>query len=207
VLQTQSDKGSAIRSFARDLSLFSGTLADNDAALRSLIANGSASANELRTFLEKNQVDLGSLIANLVTTGNVIVQHLPGIRQVLVLYPYLVSGAYSVVAKNTEGYNARFGLILTQTPMICSQGYDVKERRTPLDLEDKAMDPDAKCTEPAKKTNARGAQNAPRTSPVATYDLGTGTTDWNDRSAQPGFSASSAPLSGEDAWTALLVQP
>ena len=71
VLQTQADKGSAIRSFARDLALFSGTLADNDKDLRSLIDNGSATANELRTFLEQNRVDLGELINNLVTTSEV----------------------------------------------------------------------------------------------------------------------------------------
>src|SRR4051794_11364184 len=51
VLRTQSDKGSAIRSFARDLALFSGVIADNDQSLRALIDNGSATANELRTFL------------------------------------------------------------------------------------------------------------------------------------------------------------
>ena len=85
---------------ARDLALFSGVVADNDAALRALIDNGSATANELRTFLEQNQVDLGSLINNLVTTGETIVKYLPGIRQILVLYPYMVAGGYSVVAKN-----------------------------------------------------------------------------------------------------------
>ena len=59
MLQTQVDKGSAIRSFTRDLALFSGTLAANDKNLRALIDNGSATANELRTFLEQNQVNLG----------------------------------------------------------------------------------------------------------------------------------------------------
>jgi ABC-type transporter Mla subunit MlaD len=57
-------------------------------ALRALIDNGSATATELRTFLEQNKVDLGGLINNLVTTGEVVVKHLPGIRQILVLYPY-----------------------------------------------------------------------------------------------------------------------
>ena len=80
VLQTQVDKGSAIRSFARDLSLFSGTVADNDKYLRSLIDNGSATANELRTFLQQNRVNLGQLINNLVTTNEVTVKYLQGIR-------------------------------------------------------------------------------------------------------------------------------
>ncbi len=103
VLQTQVDKGSAIRSFARDLSLFSGTVADNDKYLRSLIDNGSATANELRTFLQQNRVNLGQLINNLVTTNEVVVKYLPGIRQVLVIYPYIVAGGFTVAKKNRPG--------------------------------------------------------------------------------------------------------
>ena len=80
VLSTQLDKASAIRSFARDLALFSDTLAASDADLRRVIANGSATATQLRTFLEENEVDLGKLINNLVTTGEVQVRHLDGHR-------------------------------------------------------------------------------------------------------------------------------
>ncbi|RNL60703.1 MCE family protein [Nocardioides marmoriginsengisoli] len=211
VLKTQVDKGSAIRSFARDLSLFSTVLADNDESLRRLIDNGSATAIELRTFLEQNQVDLGSLINNLVTTGDIIVKHLPGIRQVLVLYPYIVAGGFTVVAKNAEGYNARFGFILNQFPAVCHQGYDPKERRSPTDGSNKPMDEDAGCTEPARKTNARGAQNAPRTgtsygTPMATYDLDTRTTTWSDQAPAQRSAGATVPLSREDALQYLLFR-
>ena len=50
VLGTQIDKSSAIKSFARDLSLFSDTLAASDPDLRRVIENGSATANQLRTL-------------------------------------------------------------------------------------------------------------------------------------------------------------
>lgn len=215
VLRTQADKGSAIRSFARNLQLFSGVVADNDEALRALIENGSAAANELRTFLEENQVDLGSLINNLVTTGEIIVKYLPGIRQILVLYPYMVAGGYTVTAKNPDGYNARFGFILTQNPMVCTQGYDPDERRTPLQTGDKAMDEDAHCSEPPSKSAARGAQNAPRVAPgedgppsVATYDLSTGTTTWTDQEGPRAVAGGgSEELYGKNAWQTLLLQP
>ena len=215
VLRTQSDKGSAINSFAQNLALFSGVVADNDQALRALIDNGSATANELRTFLEQNQVDLGSLINNLVTTGQVVVKHLDGVRQILVLYPHEVSAGYTVSAKSPEGYNARFGLILNQTPGICDKGYDTKEFRSPLDRADKPMNVNAHCAEPASKTNARGAQNAPRvgtsyrSAPVATYDLGTGKTTWNDQTSAPGvvYDGGAARTFGEDSWASLLLQP
>jgi phospholipid/cholesterol/gamma-HCH transport system substrate-binding protein len=131
VLQTQVDKGSAIRSFAKNLSLFSGTVAANDNYLRSLIDNGSATANELRTFLEQNKVNLGSLINNLVTTNEVVVKHLKGIRQILVIYPYVVAGGFTVAGKDADGhYDARFGLILQQDSPVCEKGYEGSDRRS-----------------------------------------------------------------------------
>ena len=218
VLRTQAAKGSAIRAFSQNLALFSGVLADNDAALRSVIDNGSATALELRTFLQRNQVDLGSLINNLVTTSEVVVKHLPGIRQILVLYPYMVAGGYTVAAKNSDGYNARFGLVLTQTPATCSKGYHVNERRTPTATTDKPMDMGASCTDPSKDVVPRGAQWAPRTapsygsdgsSPLATYDLTSGETDWNDQASRTNvvYDGGAAQLYGENAWQSLLLQP
>jgi phospholipid/cholesterol/gamma-HCH transport system substrate-binding protein len=107
VLQTQVDKGSDIRAFTRDLALFTGTVAANDKNLRALIENGSATANELRTFLEQNKVNLGQLINNLVTTGEITVKHLKGIRQLLIIYPYIVAGGFTVAKKNkNQKYDA-----------------------------------------------------------------------------------------------------
>ena len=99
VLKGQVASSSAIRSFARDLRLFSGTLAGHDRDLRRVIDNGSVTATQLRTFLEDNRVDLADLINNLVTTGDIVVQHLPGIRQILVVYPYVVEGGFTVVSQ------------------------------------------------------------------------------------------------------------
>jgi phospholipid/cholesterol/gamma-HCH transport system substrate-binding protein len=215
VLRTQSDKGSAIRSFAQNLALFSGVLADNDKSLRALIDNGSATANELRTFLEQNQVDLGGLINNLVTTGEVVVKHLDGIRQILVLFPYEVANGYTVTAKSGNVYNARFGFILNPSPAVCEKGYDPKEWRSPTDGSNKAMDEDAHCAEPASKTNARGAQNAPRTgaayragtgTEVASYDLDSRHMTW-DASAPVAYDGGAAALYGQDSWKSLLWGP
>ncbi|HET6154507.1 MAG TPA: MlaD family protein [Marmoricola sp.] len=214
VLRTQAAKGDAIKSFAKNLALFSGTLAANDKSLRALIDNGSATANELRTFLEENKVDLGQLINNLVTTGQVIDRHLPGLRQVLVIYPYLVAGAFSVVAKNQDGYDARFGLVLTQTPAVCTQGYHKDQERSPTDGSNKPMDTTAGCTEPASKGNARGSQNAPRVgttegSPVATYDLDNSKLTWSDQTTPSDvvYTGGAQALYGNDSWKSLLLQP
>ena len=99
VLKTQLDSASSIRSFTNDLALFSTTVAGADPDLRNVIDSGSVAVNELRTFIEENKVDLSSLINNLVTTGEVVVKHLDGIEQLLVLYPYVVEGGFTVVSK------------------------------------------------------------------------------------------------------------
>jgi phospholipid/cholesterol/gamma-HCH transport system substrate-binding protein len=215
VLQTQVDKGSAIRSFARDLSLFSGTVADNDRYLRSLIDNGSATANQLRTFLEDNRVDLGGLINNLVTTNEVTVKYLKGIRQILVLYPYVVAGGYTVTAKNSDpGYEARFGMILQPEPHVCEKGYEATDRREPQDTKDLPMRTNVGCADGTK--NLRGAEKAPpgdagaaNRPPVATYDVSTGKMTWSDQdpNANIAYDGGAAQLYGADSWESMLLQP
>lgn len=217
VLQTQLDSASNIKSFARDLALFSDTMVGSDADLRRVIDNGSATANELRRFLEDNKVNLGQLINNLVTTGEVTVKHLDGIEQVLVIYPYVVEGGYTVVAKDpkTGLYDAHFGLILQQNPHVCTKGYDPKEVRSPQDRGNKPMDMDAHCAEPQSQSNARGSQNAPRAGTayrapvVAAYDPGTGAVHYTDVSPSDdiSYTGGAASVFGEESWKWLLLQP
>jgi len=217
VLKTQLDSASNIQSFARDLALFSDTLVAADPDLRRVINSGSATANQLRRFLEENKVNLGQLINNLVTTGEVTVKHLDGVEQVLVLYPYVVEGGYTVVAKDPKSglYDAHFGLILQTEPHVCTEGYDPGQVRSPSDRGNKPMDMDARCTEPQAQSNARGSQHAPRAgaayrSPVvAAYDHQTGTVQYTDASPDDAISytGGAASVFGEESWKWLLLQP
>ena len=217
VLRTQVDKESAIRSFSRDLALFSGTLAGNDDALRKLIDNGGATANQLRIFLEDNKVELGSLIRNLVTTGEITVKHLDGIRQVLVLYPYVVEGGFSTVGKGPDGkYDAEFGLVLQNDPPACKKGYESTKVRSPQHRKDIPMNEKAHCSEPGSKSNARGAQHAPNRAPasyrapvVATYDETSGKVTWTDEdpAASVSYTGGAFDSFGRDSWKSLLLQP
>lgn len=217
VLQTQIDSGSDIKRFAKDLALFSDTLVRSDADLRRVIDNGSATANQLRGFLEDNEVNLGQLINNLVTTGEVTVKHLRGIEQVLVLYPYVVEGGYTVVAKDPKSglYDAHFGLVLTTEPHVCTEGYDSSEVRSPEDRGDKPMNESARCTEPQAQSNARGSQNAPRAgavnrSPVvAAYDAQTHELVYTDVNPSDSirYTGGAASVFGEESWKWLLLQP
>jgi phospholipid/cholesterol/gamma-HCH transport system substrate-binding protein len=218
VLGTQLDKSSAIKSFSHDLSLFSDTLAASDPDLRRVIETGSATANQLRTFLEENKVDLGQLINNLVTTGEVTGRHLDGTEMILVVYPYVVAGGYTVVDKDPQTglYDAHFGLILQQQPPVCHQGYDTRRRDPNTERGNLPMNTRAHCSEPAGTTNARGAQNTPRRAGpayrapvVGTYDDRTGRFRYTDGnpSGNVTYTGGAASVLGQDSWKWLLMQP
>jgi phospholipid/cholesterol/gamma-HCH transport system substrate-binding protein len=220
VLSTQLDKASAIRSFSRDLALLSDTLVASDPDLRRIIANGSATANTLRTFLEENQVDLGRLVNNLVTTNEMVIEHLPGVEMVLILYPYVVAGGYAVADDdNGRGvHNAHFGLILDEFEPLCEAGYDRGQRRDPeTDRGNKPMDEDARCTEPIDRSNSRGAQHSPRrvapgdVPTLASYDRESGEVTYldgtEDTSGTVSYTGGAGAALGKESWKWLLLQP
>ena len=215
MLSTQLDKASAIRSFSRNLSLVSDTLVARDADLRRIIENGSETANQLRTFLEDNKVDLAKLLNNLVTTGEVQVKHLDDIEMLLVAYPYVVAGGFAVNDKTPETglYDAHFGLILTEHS-VCHAGYQSTDRRPPQQRGNRPMNENARCTEPAAASNARGVQNARRVAPgsvptLATYDRDTGKVTYTDQdtSTPVTYSGGAGTAFGKESWKWLLLQP
>lgn len=210
VLKGQVASESAIRSFGRDLELFSTSMAGSDENLRAVIDNGSATANQLRTFLEDNEVELGQLINNLVTTGEVVVENIDGVEQLLVLYPYVVEGGFTVVSKtpSTGNYDAHFGMITVEDPPVCHRGYESTDRRPPQDGSNRPMNEQAHCAEPAAQSNARGAQHAPR-APVAAYDPESGELVWGEDAARRARTPGTlAPRTyGEESWKWMFLQP
>jgi phospholipid/cholesterol/gamma-HCH transport system substrate-binding protein len=221
VLGTQMDKASAIRSFARDLRLFSQTMADADGSLRTVIDEGSATAETLRTFLEDNGVDLGKLLRNLSVTGEQQVRHLAGLRMILIVYPYVVAGGYTVATNNGSGpVNAHFGLMLEQNPPKCKQGYQKNRRDAETERGNAPMNTKVRCAEPAAKSNARGAQHAPgRAMPmsvgqpgidapvIGNYDTSTGEFEFADDQRDLHYSGGASDSFGDHSWKWLLMQP
>ncbi|MEV5003489.1 MlaD family protein [Nocardioides sp. LML1-1-1.1] len=216
VLQGQLATQSSLRTFATQLSSFSSALAGADPALRKVIDSGSVAATQLRTFLEQNGVELSDLLSNLVTTGRVVIRHLAGIKQLLVVYPYAVGAGQVVVGKNTEGsWDAHFGLILSPTSTPCYAGYS-KDRRNPESerFDDPPM-PNVGCTDKNPNINARGLQNLQRPAPGSTaydvsahYDEATGKLTWDIPSGGSSGRSNVAPSTlGEDSWKWLYLQP
>jgi phospholipid/cholesterol/gamma-HCH transport system substrate-binding protein len=150
-----------------------------------------------------------------------VVRHLPGIKQILVLYPYVVEGGFTVASKSPDTglYDAHFGMIITDQP-VCHKGYNAPQRK-PTDGSNAPMDTKAHCAEPPTVSNARGAQNAPheRRAPrvgtaydspvVASYDPETGKLTWgSDIDPELAPTGTVAPQTlGEESWKWLFLQP
>jgi phospholipid/cholesterol/gamma-HCH transport system substrate-binding protein len=162
VLATQRDTSGQFQSFNRDLADLTGQLRASDPDFRRLFANGTQSANETVDLLESNRSALPILLDNLVTVAQVQSIRLPAIKQILVTYPNVIAGGFTVVPNDGTTH---FGLASTGQPPPCTTGgYQQTQRRDPADLKLRTPNLNAYCAmkSPPGPSNVRGAQNAPR---------------------------------------------
>ena len=212
VLDTQRDSGSAIKSFAEDLALLSDTLRDRDADLRGVFDNGIVSAQQLERLLRENRPAIATLLANLLSGGQVTVARLDGLEQILVTYPVVVSGGYTVVPGDGT---AHFGLVEQSDPKACQYN---NPRRDPNNTANTpAKTRNARCTNPPPGSQVRGSANAPgprsgsagiAPSYLGGYDPATGTVLGTDgRPLLMGSRGGQEGLLGKDSWQWLLLGP
>lgn len=122
VLNTQADVAGDLKTFSHNLNLLSAQLVTSDPDLRRLLDNGVASAKTLQGLLAANQKNLPTLLGNLVTLGTIQEQRLPGLQEILVLYPFIISDAYTAL-DNTDGSgkrSAQFASATTMSPPPCN---------------------------------------------------------------------------------------
>lgn len=213
VLDTQRDSGTAIKSFAEDLALLSDTLRDRDADLRGIFDNGIVAAQELEGLLRENRPAIATLLGNLLSGGQVTVARIDGLEQILVTYPVVVSGGYTVVPGDGT---AHFGLVEQSQPKACV--YD-NPRRDPNDTSNTpAKTRNARCTEPPPGGQTRGSANAPGPSSggsasrtpsyLGGYDAQSGTVLGTDgRPLLMGSRGGQEEMLGKDSWQWLLFGP
>lgn len=161
VLDTQRDTAPQIKNFATDFANLSETLESSDADLRLILDRGVVASKELETLVKDNQGDLATLIANFITIGQVTTSRVDGIEQMLVTYPEVVAGGFTVVPGDGT---AHFGVQTAHDPVVCTKGYEGTRRTDPNQTENlPPVNTRAGCTLPrGSASNVRGAQNAPR---------------------------------------------
>lgn len=158
-LNTQRDVSGQFKSYSADLAKLSETLRTSDPDFRRLFANGNASANEVTDLIRKNRSDLPVLIENLVTVAQIQKVRLPGLRQILVTYPNVVAGGFTVVPGDGTSH---FGLVTETAPPPCREGYEGTSQRSPFDTSRRTPNLEAGCSLPdGSASSVRGAQRAP----------------------------------------------
>jgi phospholipid/cholesterol/gamma-HCH transport system substrate-binding protein len=160
VLDTQVNESGAIESFSTSLDQLSEQLKKSDPDIRNLISNAPLAGTQITDLLTETGPQLGSLLANLLTTANVLVTRTSGIEEALVAYP-VVAGAGGTAI--TPDGTAKLGLALNVfDPPPCTNGYQGTQHRPANDLTPATLNLNAYCDEgPNSTIDVRGAQNAP----------------------------------------------
>ena len=165
-LDTQRDVAGQFRSFNADLAKLTETLRSSDPDFRALYANGTASANALTDLIRENRTDLSLLLGNLVTIAQVQKVRLPALEQILVTYPNVVAGGFTVAPGDGTTH---FGLVTNNEPPVCTTGYETTDVRPPQDTQRRTPNLAAYCAlpkgSPSSVRGARQAQYGPDSAP------------------------------------------
>jgi phospholipid/cholesterol/gamma-HCH transport system substrate-binding protein len=156
---------------AHDLASFTRQLAQDDPNLRTVLDQGESLADTADGTLSDLTSPLPNLLANLQTVGQVLKVNLPGVQQVLVVYPAITASFnYSVQHQGLQrngdlmGAQAPLDVKLLDTfgPVTCTRGYESTQRRDPSDLGPAPANTDARCRLPHNDPQAvRGSRNMP----------------------------------------------
>ena len=214
VLSTQQGQRENIRSLSRNLRLLTDSLAGSDNDLRGVLDGTPATAREVDGLLKDLEPTLPVLLGNAVSLNQVVVSHLPGLEQLLVTYPRVISsGFYGTPGDGYGHVNAQFDY--HQPP--CTKGYKPRSQWRPAsDLTDSPIFP-AKC-ESGPPYVMRGTPHVPGSSGNSSpgriyrgsYDPRTGYVSGAvDAHGEPVRFVDQGDLSilGGDAWKWLLVGP
>ena len=211
VLDTQRETSSHIKVSATDFANLAETFRDHDQDLRLILDRGVVASQQLDGLIKDNQSSLSQLFANFITIGNVTTSRLGAIEQLLVTYPDVVAGGYTVVPGDGT---AHFGFVAnSDDPPACTRGYEATTKVQPTTTENlPPLNTSAGCRLPRGSASAvRGAQNAPRPSSGAASSypmafgsqpvtLGSSAVTANNRPVEVATPMAPSGASGVDSW-------
>jgi phospholipid/cholesterol/gamma-HCH transport system substrate-binding protein len=197
VLDTQRELASSFKSYNADLAQLSATLRSSDPDFRALFAKGTDAAKTTTEFLEANRANLPVLLGNLVFVAQVQKVRIPAIRQILVLYPNVVAGGFTVTPNDGT---AHFGLVSTQTPQVCpstDKGYATTKKRDPENVTPRLSNFNAYCSLRDGPIDVRGAANSPRAEGLQPFP--------DDKSGGSSTTVKGSSLSSTNGWDSMFA--
>ncbi len=147
----------------------SGQVRDTDPAVAGLLERGAEAAEEGRQLFDRLKPAVPTLLANLVSVGEVAVVYQPAIEQVLVLEPQLVASLQGALLANRDSKRKYPGLYVSfnlnlNLPPPCTTGFlPAHQQLTPSVETDADLPPgDLYCRIPQDSWNVvRGNRNYP----------------------------------------------
>lgn len=155
LLDTQLAHNDDLRSFAKSLRELSDTIRSDNPKTARLIEAALQTTREVAPVLRGDSHDIGILLANLVTTGEIAVARLPGLKALVLALP---DGLHSLAA-SVHGNHVLFKL-LDQPGTFCAYGHT--RRRAPFNPHRGPPITNGYCAHPLPIQQQRGAANAPR---------------------------------------------
>jgi phospholipid/cholesterol/gamma-HCH transport system substrate-binding protein len=155
LLDTQVAHNGDLRSFAGSLRRLSDTIRSDDPKTAKLIEAALQTTEAVAPVLLNDSHDVGVLLANLVTTGQIAVARLSGLKALVLALP---DGLHSLAA-SVHGDHVLFKL-LEQPGTFCAYGHT--RRRTPFNPHRGPPITNGYCTDPLPIQQQRGAVYAPR---------------------------------------------
>jgi phospholipid/cholesterol/gamma-HCH transport system substrate-binding protein len=180
VLDTQNDVAGDITTFANGLARFTDALRSGDHDLRRVIERAVPAARQVSALERDVGTTLPALLDDLTGLGHVVEPRVAALRQILVIYPYVVSTSFGLFPGNGS---TRFGVPIppAEDHQPCKKGYlDPSKRRLPTALDYPPIRWNSFCKESTKADVAvRGARMAPqpdgsRLGDDPSYDANTG---------------------------------
>lgn len=166
VLDTQLAESGSLQTFSHSLRLLSQQLRTSNPDLRGLLDKSPGDLDSLRRFVVTNRTDLGLLLSQLTVTGNLLVERIPDVRQILILYPLLPGGAMSAIGADGVAKTALVPNL--NDPPNCTAGYGGTVHHAPSYTGNPAPNLAAHCSPPAGSgTEVRGSQNVPDPAPMS----------------------------------------
>ncbi|SCF07198.1 phospholipid/cholesterol/gamma-HCH transport system substrate-binding protein [Micromonospora coriariae] len=208
VLTTQAESAQALRRWAAGLAQLAATVRDADPDLRRLLAAGPPAGRELVALLRGLEPTVGALLGNLVTVNGIAARRLPGIEQLLVVYPIAVAGGFTVTPGDGT---AHLGLVVNlNDPPSCVYGAGrttcgAGERTAGASVRGAANAPRPGGREPAPDPGPSGSAPTGGAEPGG-YDPATGLVLGSDgRPLQFGGTGGQARTAGDQSWKQLLL--
>jgi phospholipid/cholesterol/gamma-HCH transport system substrate-binding protein len=170
VLGTQADLSGQLRRLSVGLDRLSESVAEVDPSLRQILEQGQATLAATTALLEQNQANVGVLLGNVLTVGQVVAApvRLAGLNTQLVLLPRIVQGTFDI--QPGDGY-ARLGAVIDTSQAVCTDGYQ-SSGTPPVEATTMSIVPgnpamranlNAYCAmKPSSGIDVRGAANAVR---------------------------------------------